>query len=335
MKRFWRIALLIAGIVAGIGVVCLILGALMGGGPQAAELLRCSGEARWEAGEDAIRTLAEDEALWDVVDWDAETDWDEEMNWDDEAGWMDLAASPDEHHENLQVADAAQVQKITVKAGRCELIIQNTDENAYGISSDQLQELQYCLEDGELTILADDHWKRNGWENRRLVLYIPETGSVSDIKVELGAGACVAENLKADTLELESGAGSFTVQGLQAGKAEIKMGAGRMEITDGEVTDLVIEAGMGDFSWQGSIQGNVKADCAMGAMHLLAAGAQEDFNYRTECAAGSIQIGDIIEENLMGEHYVTNDAGKEMELNCAMGRVEVGFYEKGGIGYEQ
>ncbi|MCI8946864.1 MAG: DUF4097 domain-containing protein [Lachnospiraceae bacterium] len=327
MKRFWKIVLLIAGIVAGIGFFCVILGAMMGGGPQAADLLWHSAEARWEAGEEVVRTLAEDEAFWETADWD------EGMEWDDETGWREMAAISEAYHENLQVADAAQVQELTVKAGRCELVITKTDQDTYAITSDNLHELQYFLEDGELVILADSDWKRAGWENRRLTVYIPETGSVSDLNVELGAGACVAENLKVDNLKVESGAGSFIVQGLQARNAEIIMGAGQAEITDAEVTDLVIEAGMGDFFWEGSIQGNLKAECAMGAIHLLVAGAKEDFNYRTECVAGSIQAGDM-EENLTGERYVDNGAGKEMKLECAMGRIEVGFYEKGGNDYE-
>ena len=68
MKRFWKIVLLIAGIVAGIGFFCVILGAMMGGGPQAADLLWHSAEARWDAGEEVVRTLAEDEAFWETAD---------------------------------------------------------------------------------------------------------------------------------------------------------------------------------------------------------------------------------------------------------------------------
>lgn len=318
MKHIWKVVFMTLGILAGIGMVCLAVGAALGGADQAVRLLREEAGGRRDMDrEDAVRWMETVEA----------EDWPEQA---------EIVFPVDgARYEDLEVADREQIQCILIRAESCELTIEETERNFYGIIAENMDGMQYFTEEDSLVIVAQKDQKSSGI-NSRLTLYIPRAAAIQTMEMELGAGRFCASNLITEYLDLESGAGNFILEGLKAGQAEIELGAGRLEIRDGEVTDLVIEAGMGDLSYQGSILGNVKAECAMGAIHLLVAGDEEAYNYRTECAAGSIQVGTEGRNLSFGEHTWTNNgAMKGMELSCMMGRIEVGFYENGGNVYEQ
>lgn len=317
MKHIWKVVFMTLGILAGIGLVCLAIGIALGGSDQAFRLLR--EEARDRSG----------------MDWEDEVRWVETMengDWQELAGDCSLAAG--ERHENLEVAERERIRNISVSAESCELTIEETEQGTYGIVAENMDEMRYFVEEDSLVVMA-----RKSQENKgvnRLTLYIPKSAELKEIDLELGAGRFHAGNLATEYLELTSGAGDFILEGLRAKQAKIELGAGRLEVRDGEVTDLVIEAGMGNLSYQGSVLGNVQAECAMGAVHLLVAGDEEAYNYQTECAAGSIEIGTGGKSLSFGEHEWTNNgATKEMKLSCAMGRIEVGFYENGGNENEQ
>ena len=77
---------------------------------------------------------------------------------------------------------------------------------------------------------------------------------------------------------------------------------------------------------EGSVEGNLKADCGMGNMTLDLNGGEKEYNYKLSCGLGSIDVDGETYSNISGDKEVKNEgAEKNMELDCGMGSIEVDF----------
>lgn len=75
---------------------------------------------------------------------------------------------------------------------------------------------------------------------------------------------------------------------------------------------------------EGSVEGNLKADCGMGSMTLDLNGEEKEYNYKLSCGLGSIDVDGETYSNISGDKEVKNEgAEKNMELDCGMGSIEV------------
>lgn len=309
MKRFWKTTYIVLGILACVGLAVILLGSAFGGVAQAFTL---------------IRQEARDRGIgYGCLSGEGHRD-EEEMRLYLE-GEMKHNGYPvirEQSYENREAADQSEVRQIHVEANQCDLVIKETEKDTYGIAADNISALQLFVEDGVLTVRANDDWSGEG----SLTLYIPTSASVNETDLELGAGTLWAENMKTETFSLQTGACLATLQSLQAREARIEAGVGSAEITDSEVTDLVIDVGMGRVLYGGVVQGDVEAACAIGTIQINVMGKEDDFNYETECEAGSICIGPTEGMALTAAHTFDNRAEKKMDLYCAMGEIAVEFY---------
>ncbi len=326
MKRWWKIIVLTLLILAGVGVMSLVVGGMFGGVAQAFSLIEQEAQGR---GKQLARLKAQQFSGDDYVD--------ETKMWERLEKAMDEDGHPvirEAHYENKEVAAGAEIEKIVVEAARCDLKLQEAEGDSYGISADDIPALQCYAKDGTLVVRINHNPKEQGHDGR-VTLYLPRNRTISEVTLELGAGKLTAEPFQAEELTVRAGVGEISLCGLKAEDVTIESGMGWMEMRECEVTDdLVISTAMGGFCYQGRILGDVKAACGMGSVEMRVEGEREDFNYKTECAAGSIVIGEGGNTFWIGEHSLDNGAHKEMELECAMGAIEISFYENGGNGYE-
>ncbi len=321
MKRGWKV-LAVFGIMAGIGAACMLIGRMCGGREQAADLLA---QAVYSgAGKSA------DSDFWESFDLDLDGKLLEQMG-----PVMEFVPSQSGDYENLELADIGEVSQLLVNAGGCELTIRETDADTFGIRAEDADKLWFYVEDGRLSVISRYDKKNGKKRDTRIILYIPAEAALDEAEIDVGGCMFQANGLKAREISMNAGAGQFTINGLDADKLEAEFAAGEMVVTDAAVTDLVIEGGVGTFSWQGAVSGSVEAECAMGKIALAVEGNAEDFDYHTDCAAGSIVIADLSDGISAGEHAYRNQAEKNMDLSCAMGEITVDFYEKGGNENEQ
>jgi hypothetical protein len=63
----------------------------------------------------------------------------------------------------------------------------------------------------------------------------------------------------------------------------------------------------------------------MGNITMQLEGEEEDFDYELDCVTGNLRIGDTEYSGLASSREVDNNAIKKMDLQCAMGNIEVEF----------
>ncbi len=171
-----------------------------------------------------------------------------------------------------------------------------------------------------------NQWFRFGKRYSGVTIYIPENATLYNADIQVGAGECDIETLKADSVSLQVGAGSLDARGLESQKkAEVEVGVGELNITSAKTGGASIECGMGSVNVSGRIEGNVDVNCGMGEVILDLENTYSDYNYVAQVGMGEVKIGDRSSGGIGGELKQHNGADYNMEIDCGMGEVQVGF----------
>lgn len=304
MKKAWKVLLIMTGILAVVGLACFVVGYCLGGMEQAYQIVEGEISGKGDG-------IGRKETEAEIEKWPEE--------------WPVIR---EDHYENPELATADQISQLRMELNRCQVTIEKTESDFYGITADNVKAAQYYRE-GDTLIVRTAKGNRS---KENLTLYIPESSQLSVTEIEIGGGDFTAKNLHTDVLLLQAGGVSFVVDGLEADRAEIQAGAGNIEIRDGKLTELVTEMGAGNLFYRGSIEREAEVTCAMGAVQMEIAGREEDFDYETEGSMGVITVNGV---SMPGRHEWKNSGNKQMELTCSMGEIEVTFYEDGGNENEQ
>ena len=126
-------------------------------------------------------------------------------------------------------------------------------------------------------------------------------------------------------MEIDLGAGQVVADRMQAEKMNVSVGAGEIILKEAQLKDVQAEVGAGNCEISGTITGNVDAACAMGNLNFVLTGKEAEFNYDIQCVTGNITVGDEEYSGLAQEQSIDNGAEKTMEVECAMGNVEILF----------
>lgn len=141
-------------------------------------------------------------------------------------------------------------------------------------------------------------------------LVIPADMQFGEFGIEMNASALTAESIEAEKMEVEGNASDMELLDIQAGDLDVNNNAGEMIIKGSVGNELDIEVNAGDVEVQ--LTGNY-----------------QDFNYSVQTNAGSIQIADREYSGLKEEKKIKHDeAKKAAELECNMGRIEVRFFDE-------
>ena len=196
---------------------------------------------------------------------------------------------------------------LRIKAAGCRVeIVRSEEENCY-FEFTNMKKVQAYQKDSTVIVNAmrDTKWEQED-EDSVLKLYIPQEQTFKMVEIELGAGALHMEELLVDSLDISLEAGKLTTDGLCAGQVEIELGAG-------------------DILLAGSVLGDVDIDCAAGNVEVILKGQPADFNYKLQCVAGNIQIGEEKYTGINEEKEIDNMAHKTMNLECAVGNIFVKY----------
>lgn len=295
MKKFMSIC----GILAGIMIVAGIVMVLISGAVKGPEALR------------AIKNYVANgiEQLDSGVRFDVESN----MNFDN--GMPVLAG------ESQQSFTATEVRKLDAEVGTCQLnILPSEDQNIY-VHTEGVGTYQGYVKDETLylkgvsagSIGADLSKGDNGinldlqLSACEITLFVPADFYFEEVKLSLGAGAV-------------SGSCPW-----EAGKLELELAAGEIELSNVEVEFLNVEVGAGVLNYEGSIFKEADVECGMGDVTIKLDDSQTDYNYDVEVAAGDVTIGSESFSGIAGERNINNNATKNINIECAMGSVEVAF----------
>lgn len=232
--------------------------------------------------------------------------------------------------EPYVLGDASQgITGLQVQAGGCVMKIQVSEDNCFRVEADGMRKFQGYVEDNAVVIRgtskvgSDSEGNLNG----SIHLYVPEGYYFEKVVLDLGAGSFAAEELQTDYLEANVGAGKMAFEKLDADQTTLDCGAGQMTVE--EFNGRIVEAsvGMGSLHLNGNVTESLTGECSMGEMKLTLAGEQTDFNYDLSCGMGELKVGDDSYNGMAQEKQINNQAAKDMQLECAMGSVAVGFLQ--------
>lgn len=180
------------------------------------------------------------------------------------------------------------VDSMDIKAGGCAFYCKASDDENFYVEAEDAGKFQCYIKDGTLyvkTIHTTREWKHH--DDSEIVLYIPEDYSFEAIDVNMGAGLLELTGVAAAEMNLEVGAGQIQAERIQAQ--------------------------------------NIHAKCSMGAIELKLTGTAEEFNYMVEAAMGNITIDGESYSGLAQDKIIENHAGKNMNMECSMGDIQVIF----------
>lgn len=220
------------------------------------------------------------------------------------------------------------IQELDFAIGACRLTTEPSPDDNFYLEAKYTGKFQAYEADGTLYIRSTASVNR--WDDLRgcrIILYIPEDAYFDRADISVGAGKLELENLYGKEISLEAGAGQLILDDLQADSLEAYVGFGQMEIKKAVVDTMYAEIGMGEFMAAAELNGDASVDCAMGNVELELKGDQRDFNFELSEALGNVTLGSISNGTFASERYVDNHADKTIDVECAMGNINIRFTE--------
>ena len=225
--------------------------------------------------------------------------------------------------EVQQTYSVNEVKNLEVEVGTCEFIIGQSEDADIHVNVEGAGNYQGYLSDGTLclkliratevgaTLSTDDEGFNLQLDTAacKMQLLLPTDFTFENVTLSLGAGAVDATSP------------------LDAQSLEIELAAGEVTFSDLDVNQLNAEVGAGSLTLSGNIAEEANLECGMGELTLNLNGVKNDYNYEVEVAAGEVTIGNESFGGIAGEREIDNNASTDINVECAMGSVEITFTE--------
>ena len=226
-----------------------------------------------------------------------------------------------------EAADASKIKHINIDLGGGEYIIEQSSDNHYfQIVAESSDTYQYYTENSTFYVIGFDGSSINcGDRHNKLTLRLPSDLEFTDVTISLGAGNLEWDSLTTDSLILDAGAGSITLSNGSAATKDVNLGAGIIDLNHCTLQNASFEVGMGELNYSGVIRGDLTADCGMGSLTFAFIDSEQKHNYSLDGSMGSISIGDKGYGGLEYEKTLNNNASSNYELSCSMGNITVTF----------
>ena len=137
-------------------------------------------------------------------------------------------------------------------------------------------------------------------------VYLPKDFALNEAKINVHAGTLFIEEIYANELSIDVGAGEADIQYFCADEADFDCGAGEITV------------------W-GDAKKAIDIDCGMGSVYLYALDNEENYNYDLACGIGEIVCGSHTCSGIGSDQKVSNNASKDMNIDCGVGEVIVEF----------
>ncbi len=221
------------------------------------------------------------------------------------------------------------IRRLDIELGGCRLETRDSEDGAIYLETAGVQKFQGYAEDGTLYIKASAgavvNWREMG--SNWITLYLPDGYTFEEVEAEVGAGSLDFVDLNAAEVSLHAGAGSILAQHGEIGELKISVGVGAVEIYSMKIRELEAEVGMGAFVLDADILDHADVECSMGNVEMTLAGRETDFDYHLEGSMGNIDLGSESMYRLNQERDISNNASKQMDIECFMGNITISFTE--------
>lgn len=185
-----------------------------------------------------------------------------------------------------------------------------------------------CEAKGNKLEIKDKKLKGNFWginnTTPELTIYIPESLSLEEAKIETGVNDTNIEWLKADKVKLEIGVGKCRIGELLAKKASIKAGAGETNIDQAQIEDLQLEGGVGKLVLTSKILEKADIHCGVGKVELNLIGLPSDYKVRAQTGLGALKVNN----QKVADNQVIGNGDSIIEVEAGIGETEIDFKEE-------
>lgn len=213
-------------------------------------------------------------------------------------------------HDDIQVTNSMELSNtkgIDVEVNKILVEVVAADEGVVRMENTTAEEVGLVVNEDEDTIeiKATGNTKRinNGG---KLTIYIPR-------------------NIQLPEISIQNGDGKIKLNGVRTNELDLEIGRGEIIATDFVTGELSVSCGQGVANIKGTAQRDVDLECGVGIINLETKGKPADYNYEIEVGAGEVNIDGQKFSGLAVEKTINNQAGKEMGIDCATGKVNVIF----------
>lgn len=215
MKKQWKIFWAICGSLAAIGVICCIVGVILGGS--------------------FFRSIVKDRDF-DYITFEAEND-------------LEIKGEEQQTFYGIKELDV-DVSQVNVQLEEYDgryLIVETVD-----IPDNVLNEISYTADESSLEIELEDskRIKKLLSDNTKATIRIKvPSRSLQEADISVGAGSLYISQIQVEELKVEVGAGQAKIEQFVSNCAEFQCGAGEMQIA-GEAESTEVECGVGSIIYQ-------------------------------------------------------------------------------------
>ena len=292
MKTFTKIMLIIAGVFASVGVICMVAAFAMG--LTSEHLVDMVQDGRFSFDEGDLHISFGDDAGNDL-DVDLDTD-------------IDIESNSEMKDESIYtIKEACRGMDIEFGAGVLDICyddveyIQVKQTNIPNLKVNLKNDILVITEGSDVNIDLDDI------EDRNLIILIPKNMKFEEVELEIGASKADIKDIISKDISITVGAGQADVSKLTAKEFDLEVGAGQATAVQLDVEKMNVEAGIGQ-------------------VNIALNGVQEEYNYNVECGIGNVTVGSASYGGLGAEQSIKHEgATKEINIECGIGEVKIKF----------
>ena len=182
--------------------------------------------------------------------------------------------------------------------------------------------IQFKQEKQSLEIKEKNKKWFSNYEEKQLILYLPEDLEFDKVKIVTGAGKIDIETFNTESLAFELGAGETEIEKLNVSKeCEIDGGAGKLSILDGIINDLDLDMGVGEVNLASNLTGKNEINAGVGKLNINLQGEKESYKIQADKGIGSIKIDG--KEISNGETF--GDGENYIEVDGGIGNIDINF----------
>ena len=289
IKKFTKIMLKVAGIIAILGAVCMVIAFAMG--------LTTDG---------FMKMLRDGRFAIKIKDGFQIEYTDEDSN-----GSIGLITGDEngDASEGWTFYPSEEFHSIDLEFGAGVLDIHYGEVDQVEIYHENIKQFNAEVKNGVLKINTGHDVYIDDADNRQLVIVLPTDTQLNEVDLDIAAALANVDNIHANEINVTIGAGQANITNAVTNVIEIEVGAGMAMVSDLNAN-------------------TIEAKCGMGQMNIDVIGSQDDYNYDVDCGMGNVVVGNHSYGGVGTQHHGDNHhASKHIDVECGMGEVIVKFME--------
>ncbi|WP_324825887.1 DUF4097 family beta strand repeat-containing protein [Sinanaerobacter sp. ZZT-01] len=302
-NKTFRILMIIAAVLVGIGILLLGFSYMMG-----VDLTNIFNEGKNKKSTSVDRNIEEE--LQDFQNISIETNYQEIRL--KEGDTFHIAYSYDSKYSSLSHE---------IKDGK--LVVTEAKKDKLGLGGDLLAAIQGKDIAGFIEITYP---KQTTLRDVRIISDIGKVNvkevSCSNLQVDVGIGSITVDDVQTQTLQIRAETGDVNLANGSADRAELELDLGKLTTNEWNTKGLVAELSSGEANLEGRFLGEINVDCELGSITLGVTGKEEEYSYELETELGSIRLnGDKIDNKTNKTNAVEN----KINLKTNAGDINLNF----------